>query len=104
MPLPNVTFGKTPRCTAKCKARGARCRNPAAYGMKVCRYHGARKPETITQGATHPQYKHGGETKSAKALRSQKLAELRDLEALSFLLGLATGPRWRGRKPRNLTS
>lgn len=104
MPLPNVTAGKTSRCTAKCKARGSRCRNPAAYGMKVCRYHGARRPETIKRGANHPQYKHGHETKAAKALRSQKLAELRDLETLSFSLGLATGPRWRGRKPRGLAS
>ena len=37
----------------------------------------------------------------AKAERSQRLAELRKLEALSFALGLATGPKWRGRYPRN---
>jgi hypothetical protein len=50
------------------------------------------------RGATHPQYRHGEETLAAKAERSKRLAELRDLEALSFSLGLATGPRWRGRK------
>ena len=37
--------------------------------------------------------------KEAKAERSRRLEELRDLEALSFSLGLAAGPRWRGRKP-----
>ena len=99
MPLPNITSGKTLRCSAKCKARGDRCRNPAAYGMKVCRYHGARKPETVKRGASHPHYTHGQETLEVKAERSMKLLELRQLEALSFTLGLTTGARWRGRKP-----
>ena len=100
MPLPNITSGKTQRCSAKCKARGDRCRNPAAWGQETCRYHGARPPETIKRGANHPQYRHGGETLEAKAERSRRLAELRELEELSFALGLAAGPRWRGRKPR----
>ena len=67
--------------------------------MAVCRYHGARKPETIMRGANHPQHRHGGETLAAKAERSHRLGELRELEALTFALGLAAGPRWRGRKP-----
>lgn len=99
MALPNILSGKTPRCKAKCKARGDQCRNPAAYGMTVCRYHGAKKPEAIKRGANHPQYRHGNETIEAKAERSRRLAELRDLEALSFTFGIAAGPRWRGRKP-----
>jgi hypothetical protein len=99
MPLPNIISGKTRRCTAKCKGRRDQCLNPAAFGMAVCRYHGARKPGTIRRDANHPQYRYGGETLDAKAKRSRRLAELRDLEALSFTLGLASGPRWRGRKP-----
>ena len=67
--------------------------------MTVCRYHGARKPETIMRGANHPQHKHGQETLEAKAGRSQKLSELRELEALLFAFGIATGAKWRGRKP-----
>jgi hypothetical protein len=67
--------------------------------MTICRYHGARKPETIKRGADHPQYRHGGETMEAKAERSKILAELREFEALSFEVGFAAGPRWRGRKP-----
>jgi hypothetical protein len=67
--------------------------------MAVCRYHGAREPETIMRGANHPQYRHGQETIKAKAERSQRLRELRELEALSFALGIAKGPKWRGRKP-----
>lgn len=65
MPLPGID--ETKRCTATCKARNDQCRNPAAYGMRVCRYHGAKKPETIRKGANHPQYRHGFETLEAKA-------------------------------------
>ncbi len=102
MPLPGVG-DRTKQCTALSKRSGSRCKNPAviSWGLAptVCRMHGARKPETVRRGANHPQYRHGGETLEAKAGRSKKLTELRDLEALSFAMGLATGPRWRGRKP-----
>lgn len=99
MPLPNITSGKTQRCTAKCKARGDRCRNPAAYGCSTCRYHGAKQRNLVKRGADHPQYRHGRETLEAKDERSLKLAELREFEELSFAYGLAKGPKWRGRKP-----
>ena len=62
--------------------------------------HGARRPETIKRGAIHPQYRHGGETLEAKAERSRRLTELRVLEAALYAHGMATGPRWRGRKPK----
>ena len=100
MPLPNVVSGTALRCRAKCKATRERCRNLAAFGMPVCRCHGARRRETIKRGESHPNYRHGEETLVAKAERSARLAELRELEALSFDLGLATGSRWRGRKAR----
>ena len=102
MPLPNITSGKTKQCTAKCKARGDSCLNPAAYGMRVCRYHGARKPETIKRGASHPQYKHGGETLQAKAQRHQMSVFFHEAENLMHKLDMV-GPgstRTRGRKPR----
>ena len=67
--------------------------------MSICHYHGAKKPEAIKRGASHPQYRHGLETIEAKAERSKRLGELRELEALSFALGMATGAKWRGRKP-----
>jgi hypothetical protein len=51
------------------------------------------------RGAGHPQYKHGCETLEAKAERNLRLAELRELETLSFALGLAKGSKWCGRKP-----
>jgi len=101
MPLPNILSGKTKRCKAKCKARGDQCRNPAAYGMNTCRYHGSRKQSTVRRGEFHPVYRHGQETLEAKAARNEHLATLRDLEAIMFDLGLTSpnATRWRGRKP-----
>jgi len=101
MPLPNILSGKTKRCKAKCKARGDQCLNPAAYGMMVCRYHGARKPETIIRGASHPQYRHGRETLEAKARRHEMAVFFHETENLMAKQGmLAPGStRTRGRKP-----
>lgn len=36
--------GAHKQCTAKNRQTGARCKNPAAFGMKTCKVHGARKP------------------------------------------------------------
>lgn len=67
--------------------------------MRVCRYHGAKKPGAIKRGASHPQYRHGHETREAKAERSITLTELRELEAALYMHGMITGRKWRGRKP-----
>jgi hypothetical protein len=67
--------------------------------MKVCKFHGARRPSSIKRGADHPLFKTGTETLEAKELRSQKLVELRELEGAMALVGVLEGPRWRGRKP-----
>lgn len=104
MPLPGID--ETKQCTARAKRSGARCKNPAVVSWgglgTVCRMHGARKRSTIKRGRDHPSWKHGGETVEAKAERSHRLQELRELEALSFRYGLVPqgAPRWRGRKPK----
>lgn len=102
MPLPTITSGKTQRCTAKCKARGGRCLNPAAWGCSTCRYHGARKPQTVRRGDQHWNYQHGQETLEAKAQRHDMSVFFQEAEALSFAYGLVPEgtPRWRGRKPK----
>jgi len=102
MPLPNILSGKTQRCSAQSKRGKKRCKNPAAYGMQVCRYHGARRPETIRSGEAHWNYQHGKETTEAKAERSSMLALLRELEALCYQHGFVDEctPRWTGRKPK----
>src|SRR5262249_33142760 len=46
-----------PRCTAKSKRTGQRCRAPAVKGWKVCRMHGARGG--APEGAQNGNYKHG---------------------------------------------
>ena len=66
MPLPNIANGTTRRCTANDRKTGNRGLNPSAFGMLTCRYHGARRPETVCQGAEHRNYKHGLKTRAAK--------------------------------------
>lgn len=99
MPLPSVVIHNALQCHAQAKHSGLRCLSPAAYGMKVCRVHGARRPGTIKRGEAHPNFKTGTETLEAKALRSERLVQLRDIEASMIQLGALVGPRWRGRKP-----
>ena len=99
MPLPSVTKHNAPQCTAMSKRSRERCRNPAAYGCRTCRIHGARRPESIKSGSAHPNYKHGLETLPAKRQRSIKLAELRVIENDLLARGLIKGKRTAGRKP-----
>lgn len=100
MPLPYLSEPK--RCSAKAKSTQLRCNNPAAYGCKTCRMHGARKQETIRRGVNHPQYRHGQQTNTAKAVRradSDRLHYLCDLGNEANLFG---GPvKLRGRRPNN---
>jgi hypothetical protein len=102
MPLPNIISGKTRRCSAKCKARGDRCRNPSAYGMRVCRYHGARKPETVKRGKDHGNYQGAGQTLPERQERHQMAVFFHETEDLMFALDMVApgSTRTRGRKPR----
>ena len=99
MPLPNVKRFRH----ATCKATGNNCRNPAAYGMSVCRYHGAKRPKSIRHGAAHGRYKSGEFTKASKKASKQASVRLMDLENMGFQLGMMTGERTRGRKPTTST-
>jgi hypothetical protein len=101
MPLQSIVSGKTKRCKAKCKARGDQCRNPAAYGMSVCRYHGARKPETIMRGSEHWNYRGAGQTQHERQARHDMAVFFYETENLMAKLEmLAQGSAGtRGRKP-----
>ena len=70
--------------------------------MTVCRYHGARKPETIKRGANHAQHKHGQETLAAKAEHHKMSVFFHQAEELMVALEMiAPGSvRTRGRKPQ----
>ena len=100
MPLKTILSGKAARCTAKAKSTGTRCWRLASFKTSVCYVHGARRPETIRRGKAHWNFKTGEATKVQREKDRQTAIELRNLEALSFALGLAGGPKWRGRKPR----
>jgi len=61
-----------PRCHARAKSTGERCKCPAVRGWRVCRVHGAGGGHAAGPG--HPQWKHGG--------RSQEVAAVRRLGSL----------------------
>ena len=99
MPLPAIAQHGAGQCTARAKSTKQRCLNPAAYGCKICREHGARKPDSIKYGIDHPNYLHGAETLEKKYQRSIKLAELREVEDDLIKRGLIKCKRTVGRKP-----
>jgi len=99
MPLPSISKHSAYQCTARAKSTRQRCLNPAAYGCKTCRLHGARKQTSIKSGDVHPNYLHGMETLEAKRNRSITLAELRAIEDDLIARGLIKCKRTAGRKP-----
>jgi hypothetical protein len=76
------------RCRAKAKATGRRCENPAAYGMPVCRFHGARKKSAIRSGPAHPNFKHGQRTLEAMSTHEADMKLLGDINKILKKKGL----------------
>lgn len=90
------------QCRAKAKHSGQRCRKPAIKGKLVCRTHGGAStgPRTA-EGRSRcaaARTTHAQESRKMRAERSIKIAELQELEALAFDLGMMTGSRTRGPK------
>ena len=102
MTLPNLTPEN--HCLAISRRTGEQCKNFKAWGCPTrCRYHGARRPETILRDANHPQYRHGQETKEAKADRREASKQLHKLVDLGNAIGMfQPGTKLRGRKPSDL--
>ena len=77
-------FHKAPRCTAKSKRSGQRCKAPAVRGYSVCRFHGARggAPKGKANGA----WKHGHYSEAAKVERFLLKRLLKDATSLRKLL------------------
>jgi hypothetical protein len=98
MPLPSMRLFSAKQCTAKSKRTGLPCNNPAAYGCKTCRMHGARKPESIKRGKDHPNFVHGNRTLQAESEQSAASRRLQQLEDAMHVLGMTTAKRSRGRK------
>ena len=92
------------QCTARSKRTKERCRAPAMRERSVCRFHGGLStgPKTTEGRARIAAAKtvHGRETRSIRLQRSKDSMELALLETLGHAIGLLTGPRTRGRKPR----
>jgi hypothetical protein len=92
------------QCSAKSKRTGVQCRAPAVKGKTKCKTHGGkstgpRTPEGKARiAAAH--HVHGRETRSIRKERSEGLARLAELETLGRVLGMITGPRTRGPKPK----
>ena len=86
-PLPNVATGRTPQCRARSKRSLEQCKNPAAYGCATCRFHGARRTNTIKRGLDHPQYRHGRDTLEAKKRRVSGMSRLRHLVDIAVTAG-----------------
>ena len=101
MPLPSITKHRAKQCTAKSKRTGIPCKNPAAYGCKSCRVHGARKVESIKRGKDHVNFVHGRRTLEAQQEQSAISRRLQQIEDAMHVLGMTTAKRSRGRKAKN---
>ena len=97
------------RCTAKSVRSGNQCLKPAlkSSGTQKCGHHGGRNKGPVTEAgkarsaAAH--IKTGEFTKSAIKERSEKLAEMMQLEDAMHVLKMTTATRTRGRKPTGYT-
>jgi hypothetical protein len=102
-PLSNIASGRTPQCKARSKRSLNRCLNPCAFGMSVCRFHGARRTESIKRGSAHAQYRHGRETTEARQRRLESMSRLRHLVDLGVAGGFIQ-KRITGRRPGSVKS
>lgn len=92
------------QCRAKSKRTGLRCRAPAIRGMKVCRFHGGLSTgPTSKEGrnrCAQARTVHGNDSRQGRADLSARLALIASLEMLARSIGLITGPKPRGRRPK----
>ena len=97
------------RCTAKSLRSGNQCLKPALKSSRTqkCGHHGGRNKGPVTEAgkartaAAH--IKSGEFTKQAIKERSQKLAEMMNLEDCLMILKMTSASRTRGRKPAGYT-
>ena len=102
MPLPNIRLGFARQCECRSKRSGERCKNPAAFGTRTCRYHGAYRQRRVLRGEDHPNYQHGEATNEARDKHSRAAARLHHLFDLGKAAGLypAKDTIGRGRKSK----
>ena len=100
MPLTSISKHGAKQCTALTKRTKQPCKNPAAYGCRTCRMHGARKKESIKRGEEHVNFVHGRRTREAEKQHSAFCCRLQQLEDAMHLLDMTTAKRTRGRKAK----
>ena len=97
------------RCTAKSLRRGGQCLKPALKSSRTqkCGHHGGKNKGPVTEAgkarSAAARVKTGEYTKLAIRERSQKLAEMMQLEDACRVLRLTNAGRTRGRKPNGYT-
>ena len=102
-----LTMGGRIRCR-QCKARSKRtkqrCLLAAMRGKQCCAYHGGKSTGPRTEAGRErcaaAKRTHGNESRLARKKHSEKLLGLYELELLGRKIGLITGPKSPGRKPR----
>lgn len=92
------------RCKAQSVHTKKQCGNPALKGKAVCKWHGGLstgpKTKEGIQRIRDARWKHGKETKEAKARRSEKSLLFTELEGIGWQLDMFSGHKTKGRKPR----
>ncbi len=88
MPLPSVRLYGAKICQRLSKRTKLPCNNPAAFGSRACRLHGAHKSHARLAGSNHPNFQHGNETKEARAERRQMSLMFQRLEEIGWHIGL----------------
>jgi hypothetical protein len=96
------------RCTAKSVRSGNQCLKPALKSSRTskCKTHGNSKGPVTEAGKARSAAAHvktGEYTKQAIRARSQKLAEMMQLEDAMHVLKMTAATRTRGRKPTGYT-
>lgn len=100
-----ITAGGKIKCH-RCQARSSRtklqCAKPALRNRRVCGHHGGlstgpKTPEGIKR-IQSAHWKHGNETKEARAQRRKKSLMFQRLEEIGWHIGMFTGTKTRGRK------
>ena len=91
-------------CQAIASKTGQRCRCPAVRGTTLCANHRPAGRGPLTEEGRRrcalARTKTGTDTREARKRHSQKLLELYELELLGRKMGLISGPKTAGRKPK----
>jgi hypothetical protein len=96
---------KCKRCQARSSRKKQQCGKPALRGKNVCGTHGGLstgpKSAAGIKRIQNAHWKHGNETKEARAERSAKSLQFLMLEKIGWHVGLFAedSTKFRGRKP-----